>query len=118
MWVNLMRFVVPILSLVGLSFAFLWAWFNDQLHAVPMSGNASGFSSAMPFLLTTMLALQCGLLFLLSRSRKTTNTDVLVGTTTEALNVAPSSEQVNTEWVLDALAGGLLLLIPRELLLT
>ncbi|MDD5394214.1 MAG: diguanylate cyclase [Thiothrix sp.] len=105
-----MLFIVPVLSLLGLAFALVWAAANGQLHfTIPGVGEQPLLTASMPYLLLAMLALQGTLLYVLARSTKRVGGDQ----SGVVDSVAPTGEQVNTEWVLDALAGGVVVVNPR-----
>jgi Amt family ammonium transporter len=107
---DVMRFVVPVLSLLSLAFAFSWAWVNGQLrYTMPAIGEEPWFAASMPYLLLGMFALQGMLLYVFVRLSK--RFTAVQATTVESS--VTTGEQVNTEWVLDALAGGVVVVNPQ-----
>lgn len=103
-----MRLVVPVLSVAGVACALAWVWFNGQLHVVDHSGAITGVDTAVLSLLTGMLLVQTGLLYILVRNSRQASAAALVTTDTVRPKPDAQPEQVNTEWVLDALAGGVI----------
>lgn len=101
-----MRFVVPILSLVGLVIISIWIMSSGQFDTVSMTNDLSTVTAIMPYLLLVVLALQGVFVYLQFRSAHliTQSCVIEMGAAEEASN--NSVEQMNTEWVLDALAGG------------
>ncbi|MEN9503303.1 MAG: hypothetical protein RI964_2588 [Pseudomonadota bacterium] len=110
-----MRFVIPILSLVALALAAMEAWLHSQFHEQTISSyEVSVFSFYMPYLLSGMLLMQGGVLYLLLRGSEEKNELVpdfstRAKTPLPAEKSAPASNDhlINTEWVLDVLAGGI-----------
>ncbi len=99
-----MRFIVPVLSLLGLTFTLIWAWVNGQLYRdLPEANVGFPFFPIMPYLLLGMVALQSVFVYVLARSKAQQGEEVVA---TGTGSVSSNSEQQNTEWVLDALAGG------------
>lgn len=97
-----MRLVVPVLSVAGVACALAWVWFNGQLHVVDHSGAITGVDTAVLSLLTGMLLVQTGLLYILVRNSRQASAAALVTTDTVRPKPDAQPEQVNTEWVLDA----------------
>lgn len=109
-----MRFAVPVLSLSGLIFALVWAWLNGQIYLSNQELDASPVAAeSMLYLLFGMIILQA--LVLVSYIRAGTGS--LPKKTGEEQPPAVSGEEpVNTEWVLEALAGGVLVVTPKGLI--
>lgn len=105
---DLMRFVVPILSLVGLAVIFAWALSSGQLNMTSMADELSLMTGSMPYLLLAILATQVVAIYLLMRSDRYAPKTVAVGADNGVRESNATPEQVNTEWVLDALAGGVI----------
>ena len=108
-----MRFVIPVLSLFVLIASLLWWLVNRELRdSVAESTDMSSLLMAsLPYVLLSMAALQAlSLLWLARHERKAVRVD-----DAEAFvpNPAAAVEQVNTEWVLDALAGGVVVVNPQ-----
>ena len=108
-----MRFVIPVLSLFVLIASLLWWLVNRELRdSVAESTDVSSLLMAsLPYVLLSMAALQAlSLLWLARHERKAVRVD-----DAEAFvpNPAAAVEQVNTEWVLDALAGGVVVVNPQ-----
>lgn len=105
-----MRFVVPVLSVVALVFAFAWVWLNGQLHTTLQTDNLPALVKSVPYMLLGMLLLQAVLVYFQAKPyrKKDTSIGALVSDDEIQLEPASSLEQVNTEWVLDALAGGVI----------
>ena len=106
-----MRFVIPVLSLFVLITSLLWWLVNRELRdSVAESTDMSSLLMAsLPYVLLSMAALQAlSLLWLARHERNAVRVD-----DTEAFVPNPAAEQVNTEWVLDALAGGVVVVNPQ-----
>ncbi len=106
-----MRFAVPVLSLSGLIFALVWGWLNGELQVSGGdTGDVSFSAQSMLYLLLGMITLQGLLLFSYVRTslRETGKAEGAGRFDTDS-----GSEQVNTEWVLDALAGGVMVVTPK-----
>ena len=108
-----MRFVVPILSLVALAVLLVWVLSSGQLNKLSMTAELSWLTEAVPYLLLTITVAQGIAIYLLMRYGKPTlapessTLDVDLDVVRE-LKAKSSPDQVNTEWVLDALAGGVI----------
>lgn len=105
-----MRLAVPILSLAGLVVISTWAVLNGQTDSsMLMATSLSLVTEFMPYLMLLILAAQVTLVYLQLRPRALANRTALVEAgeiSMEKPDTAP--EQMNTEWVLDALAGGVI----------
>ncbi len=105
-----MRFVVPILSSIAVALACVWVLSSGQLSKLFMTDALSGLTETVPHLLLAILAAQVGAVYLLKRTAliasRTSLPDVNITPNTEEL--LAMQDQVNTEWVLDALAGGVI----------
>jgi PAS domain S-box/diguanylate cyclase (GGDEF) domain len=103
-----MRFVIPILSLVALAVVFVWVISSGQLNKTTVADKLSFLADSVPHLLLAMFIAQVAAVFLLIRFRGSEVVTNVVKMHDKAVEPKPSSEQVNTEWVLDALAGGVI----------
>ncbi len=112
-----MRFVVPVLSVMVLAFSLGWAWFNEQLHSATQVAHLSGMAELMPYLMFGVLLLQITLVYVLAnlRSKEPIIEEPVVPDVEPAFQTSMVSplELVNTEWVLDALAGGVIVSDPQ-----
>ncbi|OQX07650.1 MAG: PAS domain S-box protein [Thiothrix lacustris] len=103
-----MRFVVPILSLVALAVVFVWVVSSGQLNNTFMTDTLSVLPNVVPYLLFGMFVAQVAAVYLLIRfSRYAPALIAPTASNAAAVDKLPQ-EQVNTEWVLDALAGGVI----------
>lgn len=115
---DLMRFVVPVLSLIVLTVALGWAWFNGEFHTTTRLSHSSFLAESMPYVMLGMLFLQSALVYVLAGQGRGNNY-VKEASLPEGEAVSPPSvtfsplEQVSTEWVLDALAGGVIVTNPQ-----
>ncbi|WGZ92926.1 MAG: EAL domain-containing protein [Candidatus Thiothrix putei] len=103
-----MRFVISILSLVALAVVFVWVMSSGQLNKTTMADKLSFLTDSVPHLLLVMLTAQVAAVFLLVRLRRSEVVTDVMKMHDKAIEPKSSSEQVNTEWVLDALAGGVI----------
>jgi Amt family ammonium transporter len=105
-----MRFVVPILSSIAVALAFVWLLSSGQLSKLFMTDGLSGVTETVPYLLFAMLAAQVGVVYLLRRAALLAPVALLSESNTTFSTAEPlaTPDQVNTEWVLDALAGGVI----------
>jgi Amt family ammonium transporter len=109
-----MRFVVPILSLVALAVMFVWALSSGQLNKLSMAADLSWLTGSVPYLLPVIAAAQGLAVYLLMRHGKPMTIPIISTVVIDPDSAPsepktkPSQEQVNTEWVLDALAGGVI----------
>jgi len=103
-----MRFVVPILSLVALAVVFVWVVSSGQLNKTSMADKLTVLPNLVPYLLLGMFVAQVAAVYLLVRFGKRSPV-VMARVANDGEETAKfSPEQVNTEWVLDALAGGVI----------
>ncbi|UOG91188.1 MAG: diguanylate cyclase [Candidatus Thiothrix sulfatifontis] len=102
-----MRFVVPILSLVALAVVFVWVVSSGQLNNTSMTDALSVSHGLVPYLLFGMFVAQVAAVYLLVRFNQRIPLAALTANDTAVVD-KPLQEQVNTEWVLDALAGGVI----------
>jgi Amt family ammonium transporter len=103
-----MRFIVPILSLVALAVVFVWVVSSGQLNKTSMADTLSVLPNLVPYLLFGMFIAQVAAVYLLIRFSKRAPVVAALAANDAVETVKSSQEQVNTEWVLDALAGGVI----------
>lgn len=105
-----MRFVVPILSLVALAVVFVWVLSSGQLNKLSVADDLPLLTESVPYLLLAIMAAQGVAVYLLMRFGKfvPVATTGIVDIANAEKESTFSPEQVNTEWVLDALAGGVI----------
>lgn len=103
-----MRFVVPILSLVALAVVFVWVVSSGQLNKTSMADKLSVLTNLVPYLLFGMFVAQVAAVYLLVRFSRRAPVVRTLAVHDAVDEVKTPQEQVNTEWVLDALAGGVI----------
>lgn len=103
-----MRFVVPVLSLVALAVVFVWVVSSGQLNKTSMADKLSVLTNLVPYLLFGMFVAQVTAVYLLVRFSRRAPVVTALAAHDAVDEVKISQEQVNTEWVLDALAGGVI----------
>ncbi len=102
-----MRFVVLALSLVALAVVFVWVVSSGQLNKTSMADKLSVLTNLVPYLLFGMFVAQVAAVYLLVRfSQRAPLVTALAVHSAAVDEVKTPQEQVNTEWVLEALAGG------------
>lgn len=104
-----MRFAVPVLSLLGFACSLLWIWFGGRLQPLPHGGDVASLAVvSVPYLLLVMFVLQALSLLVFVRANRRGSGVV------DVLGSEPGKEQTNTEWVLDTLAGGVIVVNPQR----
>lgn len=103
-----MRFVVLALSLVALAVAFVWVVSSGQLDKTSMADKLSVLPSLVSYLLIGVFFAQVTAIYLLMRFGKRVPTVSARVANDAAVTAKHFPEQLNTEWVLDALAGGVI----------
>lgn len=105
-----MPLVVPVLSLIVLVVAISGLWLSGQHHKDVLDADLFKLWLYVPYLLPMILFIQGFLIYLQLKSKRQKgliNDEVIKNDSASAL--PPCLEQINTEWVLDALAGGVIL---------
>lgn len=101
-----MRFVVPLVSLVLLLFAISELWLYGQHQQQAFDSSLFNLSLFTPYLLVGLLLIQGNLLFNQARFSAKKTSNVIDSNTENAIKPLIDVDQVSTDWVLDALAGG------------
>lgn len=107
-----MRFVVPILSLVALAVLFVWILSSGQLNKLSMADDLSWLTASVPHFLLGISVWQGVAIYLLMHHRKliVPENEMVASPEMETsiLKLSFLQDSVNTDWVLDALAGGVI----------